>query len=226
VTPGKVGRFILGYLFLATFSVAALARADHVKPGSVTLTWTAPGDDGWEGRATLYDLRYSNLPIDEFNFGKSLRLASVPAPIKGGATQRFTVDGLDSDTEHYFAIKARDDAGNWSRISNVVRVPVGFALSKGPPTKLIFLPPNPNPARDETHFSLELPVAEEVVIEAFDTQGRRVATVARGMFRAGVAEVTWDLCDDAGRSLPSGVYLLRGLFGGSQVIMRRVAVVR
>ena len=38
---------------------------------SVTLRWTAPGDDGLAGRATRYDLRYSKTLITAANFASA-----------------------------------------------------------------------------------------------------------------------------------------------------------
>lgn len=40
-----------------------------IKLDSVTLKWTAPGDDGNTGTATTYDIRYSKNPITEANWG-------------------------------------------------------------------------------------------------------------------------------------------------------------
>ena len=43
----------------APAQTTTLAAGSHTT-GSVTLTWTAPGDDGISGRATRYDIRYSS----------------------------------------------------------------------------------------------------------------------------------------------------------------------
>ena len=46
-------------------------------------------------------------------------------------------------------------------------------------------------------------------LEMFDIAGRRVRVLAAGALAAGPQAWTWDGCDDAGRSLPSGTYLGR-----------------
>jgi chitodextrinase len=87
---------------------------------SLTLNWTAPGDDSLAGRAAQYDLRYSTATITAANFSSATRLTGMAAPAVVGTTETATVTGLSPGTTYYFAIKAGDDAGNWALISNVV----------------------------------------------------------------------------------------------------------
>jgi hypothetical protein len=107
-------------LFLAAALVKAGPVFAQVTPSSVTLTWTAPGDDSLIGNATRYDIRYSLAPITAANFSSATAAASPPTPLASGSTQSFNVTGLQAATTYYFAIKTQDDAGNWSGISNVV----------------------------------------------------------------------------------------------------------
>jgi len=85
---------------------------------SVALSWTAPGDDGLTGTAAGYEIMRSGAPIDAQNWSDAEPLGAVPAPAPGGTPQTFTVGGLASDTVYYFALRARDEAGRWSEISN------------------------------------------------------------------------------------------------------------
>ena len=87
---------------------------------SVTLTWTATGDDGYDGTATLYDIRYSTIPITDENFDNALSAQGEPVPLPSGSPETFTVTGLAEDTTYYFALKVADEAGNVSDLSNVV----------------------------------------------------------------------------------------------------------
>lgn len=90
--------------------------------GRVSLTWTAPGDDGNSGTATSYDLRYSTSPISilDSNWSSYSREVGLPSPQIAGSPEAWTVSGLIIGTRYYFAIKAIDDAGNTSTISNIV----------------------------------------------------------------------------------------------------------
>jgi subtilisin family serine protease len=87
---------------------------------SVSLSWTAPGDDGNSGTASQYDIRYSTSPITEGNWDLATQVDSEPIPQLAGATESFSATGLSSETSYYFAIKARDEVSNWSPISNLL----------------------------------------------------------------------------------------------------------
>ena len=87
---------------------------------SVELAWTAPGDDGDEGKAVEYDLRYALAPITEEAWDEALRAESVPAPDSAGSPESYTVSGLELGTAYSFALKVVDDALNVSELSNSV----------------------------------------------------------------------------------------------------------
>lgn len=124
------------YLFLITLGVSlgvwtAMAAIDVTPPStvanlavssstpmSVTLQWSAPGDDGSSGTASFYDVRYRTAPITESNFATSTPVAGEPAPHAAGTTETFTVTGLTPTTTYWFALRTVDDAGNTSALSN------------------------------------------------------------------------------------------------------------
>ncbi len=97
-----------------------LARAQTVTWNSITLSWTAPGDDSLTGTATQYDLRYSTSAITASNFAGATRWSSMPAPAPAGTREAVTVTGLAPNTTYYFALKTADEVPNWSGISNVI----------------------------------------------------------------------------------------------------------
>jgi len=86
---------------------------------TLSLRWTAPGDDGTSGTATSYDIRYSASPITAGNWGSATPVTGEPAPTAGGTQQTFTVTGLTSGRTYYVAIRATDNGGNVSALSNV-----------------------------------------------------------------------------------------------------------
>ncbi|MCB2230563.1 hypothetical protein KQH82_07595 [bacterium] len=102
----------------------------------VTLGWTAVGDDGESGTASRYDIRYS---LDSIALRTSWSLTApvsgLPEPSRAGTRESVSVWlPLWSDTTYYFAIKAADEAGNWSRLSNLTSVttpPDTTAAKKG-----------------------------------------------------------------------------------------------
>lgn len=105
---------------MAPSAVAAPLEAAAAAQNSVTLSWTAPGDDGTNGTATAYSVRYSTSTITQANWSSAFEAGGVPTPGASGTSEAFEVTGLSSGTLYYFAIRSVDEAGNWSGLSNVV----------------------------------------------------------------------------------------------------------
>jgi len=93
--------------------------ATNIADVSLTLQWTAPGNDGMSGQASVYDLRQSTSAITAANFASATAVTSVPAPVAAGSLQTFVLLGLTTGQKYYFALKTQDAAGNWSAISNL-----------------------------------------------------------------------------------------------------------
>ena len=87
---------------------------------SVTLTWTAPGDDGSVGLASLYNIRYALFEINEENWSLATPAIDIPLPQAAGQQDSFLVNNLNENNMYYFAIKAADEIPNWSFLSPVV----------------------------------------------------------------------------------------------------------
>ena len=60
---------------------------------SVTLTWTAPGDDGSTGTATSYEIRYAKSPITAASWVLATPVTGVPTPQAAGTAQSVVVTG-------------------------------------------------------------------------------------------------------------------------------------
>ena len=101
--------------------IASLA-ATSVSSDRLVMTWTATGDDGTMGTATKYDLRFGTTPIDETNFDAATRLTSAPVPKAAGGLEQATIRGLAPLTTYFVALKAIDEYGNSTPLSNVVEI--------------------------------------------------------------------------------------------------------
>jgi hypothetical protein len=86
---------------------------------TMSLRWTAPGDDGTTGTATSYDIRYSTSAITTSSWASATTVTGEPVPAAAGTQQTFTLTGLTSGRGYYVAIRATDNAGNLSGLSNV-----------------------------------------------------------------------------------------------------------
>jgi len=113
-------------------SLATTAVADTTAPSdtsdldssgvgssSVTLTWTASGDDAGVGTADSYDVRYSTSAISDGNWASATTATGEPSPSAAGSSESFAVGGLSQGTQYYFALKTSDEAANESGLSNV-----------------------------------------------------------------------------------------------------------
>jgi hypothetical protein len=94
--------------------------AQEVTATTVTLSWTAPGDDGLDGTASQYDIRYSKTPLTDANWHLADPLDNLPSPREAGNHETFVVDGLEPATNYYFGIRSADEVPNWSGLSNII----------------------------------------------------------------------------------------------------------
>lgn len=127
---------------LAAFAAAlwpVAGRAD-----SVTLTWTAPGDDGNSGRASTYELRYSDRPVaasDTASWWIAAASAGVlPPPLSAGSRESFTLAGLTTGTVYYFVIRTSDEVPNVSGFSNISIRQAGYGGALATPAGFTALP--------------------------------------------------------------------------------------
>jgi PKD repeat protein len=99
-------------------------RLDILRSGgspqtSVTLSWTAVGDDDSIGTASIYDMRYATSLLSEENWALATQVSGEPLPQVAGEQETLTVAGLTPGTTYYFALKVADEVPNWSGMSNV-----------------------------------------------------------------------------------------------------------
>lgn len=83
----------------------------------------------------------------------------------------------------------------------------------------------PNPATFMSKISYVLPNREEVTIEIFDFTGRKIKTLVKRVETAGSHIVHWQLKDDRGKKVPSGVYFCR-LKAGKYIATRKILIAR
>ncbi len=115
--------------------------------GSIVLSWTASGDDGQEGTAWQYDLRYtteSEGPITTDNWDAAHVISGVSTPSPAGTAETYAVTSLSGNQGYYFALKVADETPNTSGLSNVVYV----YLKPGPRTVAL------EPAKDGPMYGI------------------------------------------------------------------------
>jgi hypothetical protein len=218
-----------------TSDVAIIAYT--TSPRTVTLRWTAPGDDGTSGTAAQYSIRkLAGTEITEANWASAGEVSGAPAPAVAGTAQTMVVDGLTSGVFWYFALKARDEANNWSGVSNNDCIKFGTPMALcgdggfsarpareevGPPYLLGIAAVRPNPvSHGVADVSFTLAEGDPATLTVFDLAGRRVETHDLRSLGAG----PHDLRIGERAKLSAGNYWVR-IRQGERAVTRNVVVI-
>jgi hypothetical protein len=187
---------------------------------TVTLRWTAPGDDGRTGRPRAYLLRAAESPISQSSFDSAPVAATVAAGADPGGIESATLTGVLRGHRYWVALRAEDDASNRSGLSNVVstwigplaaRTGVAIAFGEAParlPLSLYWQGAGPG-------------VQQEIRI--YDVGGRLEQQIQLGAGTEGV--LSWDGRDRSGRTVPAGLYFVRLVSGGASA-RKKVVLLR
>ncbi|MDP7021791.1 MAG: T9SS type A sorting domain-containing protein [Candidatus Krumholzibacteria bacterium] len=110
---------------------------------------------------------------------------------------------LQAGGSFHYRLYSREEGSDWilmrSETLQVEATPLVTALNKA----------YPNPFNPATTLRFTVDSPQRMRLAVFDIAGRHQAQVADKTFDAGTHELLWQARDDAGRRLPSGVYLLR-----------------
>ena len=110
---------------LCAYAHPSLRRRDRV---GILLTWTAPGDDGKEGQAFRYDVRWALAP-NTADRAQDMPRNLIPVPQPGGQKDQMIVDELEPDMSYIFFVRAVDEAGQAGPFNEVtVRTPQLLSL--------------------------------------------------------------------------------------------------
>lgn len=83
-------------------------------------------------------------------------------------------------------------------------------------------PSAPNPFRSVTGVAFDIASAGSASVRVFGVDGRLIRTLADGVLPPGAYHMSWDGRDDAGRSVSSGIYLLKFVADGVEGTQRIV----
>lgn len=131
----------------------------------------------------------------------------------------------DSAEACCYKVSAFDTHGNEGPATLIVSPGVVAAPGTEMPGGPSLAAARPNPAAGATLLSFTLPREMEVRLSLFDTSGRRVRTLAEGSWSAGEHSVRWDLADEEGSPLSSGLYFALLEVEG-RMLARRIVVTR
>lgn len=122
-------------LALAMICLWRAPQADAQTP-SVTMLWTATGDDSTVGRASVDSLRYSRNPVGVDTLGwwnAAFIVPGMPVPSTAGATDSVRVQLGAWSQVYYFILKVCDEVPNCGGWSNVAAYTTPGAPDLTPP---------------------------------------------------------------------------------------------
>jgi hypothetical protein len=102
-------------------------HAASVTGTTVTLEFTAPGDDGLVGKAAGYEVRYRSadaMTAANFDDARSTQALTPLAPGDPGTLQTVELDGLLPETDYWIGVRAYDDCHNDGDVS-IVHITTG-----------------------------------------------------------------------------------------------------
>jgi hypothetical protein len=180
---------------------------------SVTLRWTASGGDSLQGFVDRWLVRATYDQMDEAAFAtalwQSVRFGAEPP----GAILTMVFKGLPLEQRLAIAVKALDDVGNASALSNVVVT--GGAMGRAS------LAIRNHPSQVPITFDWRGVVGRTSRLRVFDLSGRVRASIPLGGGAGG--SFTWYGADGEGRRLEAGLYFVR-FTNGREVIEKRLVV--
>jgi hypothetical protein len=122
--------------------------------------------------------------------------------------------GAETGRNHWYRLIARDGDGEAQTFGPL-------AIDSAPVTGFDRISVAPSPCRGRSRIVFSLPHEAPLRLRVLDAQGRCVATLAEGTFRAGRHEVTWSADDGAGH-VRAGLMFLSFEVGGTRSVRKFV----
>ena len=97
-----------------------LAAADGQLPGSIALTFTAPGDDGPSGRASAFKARWSTTAFGPADFDAARPYEGQIGVVAGGLRATRVLTDLPDESRIWIGLRAFDNADQAGPVSDVV----------------------------------------------------------------------------------------------------------
>ena len=188
-------------------AISATLLESVAQPDRVRLVWLVP-----EARAVIATVFRREQQGDWVRLGN--------ATPDGASRLQFEDSAVSPGRRYQYRLVVRDESGEETLMEVWVEVP-GEGAPSAP--SLRFAAANPSNGRLEIQYGL--PAAGPVRLDVFDVRGSRITTLTNSTSTAGWHAMTWNGQDGRGRTVASGIYLLR-LETRSGVVVRKVAVAR
>lgn len=197
-------------------------RVTAATDSSLTLAWTASGDDGRVGRPARYLVRLATAPMDSAGFAHATKALDVPAAHDAGGTETFTVGALARGERWWIGLRAVDAAGNASPLSNQIAPTVGRLARIAGVALLPTRSPSPAPVQIEWQGDPASSGGRQT-IDLYDVMGRRQAHFELPHEPSGV--FAWDGHTTRGTLAGAGLYFAR-MRSGPFTVTGRIVLLR
>jgi N-acetylneuraminic acid mutarotase len=206
-----------------TWSTGSALAVPNFNNGATMMTrngnWYLYVVGGFENASTITSAAW------EYNVGADAWNALPAYPFT--VTRNDILVAREGHNEIYVA--GGDNSGGWTENSQCWKLQwmlPGVEEKPGTTPKVAFgFAPSMNPVKNRVSLSYAIPQTGNVSLKVYDGMGRLVKVLAQGVQPAGTKTVTWNLKDDAGRSLMSGVYFVR-LESNGQTMSQKLVLVK
>jgi hypothetical protein len=212
-----------------------------INPNTLHIEWNGVDWDGvFSSKPVKYKFRFfsknSMVPAWDYVLANPDSLRRYYAPTFAGwdsvgpDSAHADYSNLVPFADYMFCVVGFDEDGAYSpRFSlsgNMLRMFTTAPVSvDGQAAVLRLDAPRPNPAGVVANLDYALQREGPVDLEVFDTEGRRLRSLAAGTVSAGSHRTAWDLADDSGRRVNPGLYVVR-LRTRDATLTRKLMVVR
>ncbi len=232
---GPVGVFMDddGYLWVGNYDDPKIIK--YAPDGTETLVVTLPIVTGgigyicWDGGAWIYATSIMEQQVYRVSMDGEYEVVAGTGAVghDNGPGDQATFsqpNGMEYDRENdiLYVSEFGNRAIRKIEIQEVTAVEEGL---ESPGRVLELGQNNPNPFNPTTRIDYEIKRAGQARLEIFDAAGRRLRTLLDSFQAAGRGTLTWDGRDEAGGTLPSGVYLYR-LSAAGEVASRRMLLLK
>jgi hypothetical protein len=161
-----------------------------------------------------------------------VRSANENGPFSKITTAMIQAAGNSSSEREYSFTDKNVKSGSkyWYRVQEISSLPDATdeiyygnleVATLSPPEHFALKQNYPNPFNPDTKMAYDLPEHGRVVLGVYDILGKQVRMLVNDEKQPGSYEVVWDGMDDAGRTLPSGLYFYK-LSAGEQTQIRKM----
>ncbi|MFH1501472.1 MAG: metallophosphoesterase [Candidatus Eisenbacteria bacterium] len=198
-----------------------LYPSEHVEAGTsvdrMRVSFDAP-NDGTQYRLTATVVNSNIEHYDDALVRFHVRADSLPYRTSVGEITQTLVDGDVATCYAHFGILSQNTA-------TISIEPTGETPGLPDGALALMRQSYPNPARTGTTISFVLASRAETSLKVFDVAGRLVRTLHDGPADPVENVVAWDLRDDGGEEVASGIYFCR-LETGGQAVARKLVVLK